>query len=508
MQQSSAGDYQKLKELLADQRWRLSNLYHIRDVRGNRIRFTPNWAQTDFMDNLHYFNVVLKARQLGFSTFIIIYMLDAALFNSNHRCGIIDAGIDDAKKKLKTVKFAYDNLPEWLRAEIPMTVRAAETVEFGNGSGISVGTSHRGDTLQKLHVSEYGKIAARYPEKAREIKTGALNTVHAGQQIFVESTAEGQQGEFYELVQLSRRLQDEGKPLSTMDPKFHFYPWYKCPTYELSGADAANTLVTIQDIEYFQRLGVDLLPGQKAWYVKKASIMGDDMKREFPATPEESFEASTEGAIYEKQMRLVRANKQIGYVPHEPSKRVFTFWDLGKGSDYTSIWFFQHIGDKYRFIDYHESHNEGWEYYAKLLASKPYVYEDHYLPHDANTAIAGRVISTTKQELHELGVRPIKVVPRTNDLWSDIKGQCRSTLPRCWFDETKCAVGIKHLDNYRREWDDKLAVWRDRPRHDDASHGSDAWRTFAIGYKGRSQEFIDNYAPQQFADMDYDLYSV
>lgn len=501
-------EYQKLKSMLGNQRWRLSNLYYIRDPSGLKIKFNPNWAQEDFLNNLHYFNVVLKARQLGFSTLIVIYMLDAALFNSNHRCGIIDAGIGDAKKKLKTIKFAYDCLPEWLKAEIPMTVRAVETVEFGNGSGISVGTSHRGDTLQKLHVSEYGKIAARYPEKAREIKTGALNTVHAGQQIFVESTAEGQQGEFYELVQLSRRLLDEGRPLSPMDPKFHFYPWYKCPTYELSGQDAANTLVTVQDTEYFEKLGVPLTGGQKAWYVKKAAVQGEDMKREFPATPEEAFEASTEGAIYEKQMRLVRNNGQITHVPHEPSKRVFTFWDLGKGSDYTSIWFFQHIGDKYRFIDYHESHNEGWEFYAKLLAAKPYVYEEHYLPHDADTKIAGRVMSTTKQELHELGVRPIKVVPRTGDLWGDLKGKCRATLPRCFFDEKKCAIGIKHLDNYRREWDEKMGTWKDRPRHDDASHGADAWRTFAIGYQGRSQEFIDHTQPQQFAEMDYDLYAV
>lgn len=505
---SASADYEKLRELLSNQRWRLSNLYHIRDTSGMKIKFTPNWAQEDFLSNLHYFNVVLKARQLGFSTLIVIYMLDAALFNSNHRCGIIDAGIDDAKKKLKSIKFAYDNLPEWLKEQIPMTVRAAETVEFGNGSGISVGTSHRGDTLQKLHVSEYGKIAARYPEKAREIKTGALNTVHAGQQIFVESTAEGQQGVFYELVQLSRRLKDQSVTLSALDPKFHFYPWYKCPTYELIGQDAANTLVTADDEDYFAKLGVPLTGGQKAWYVKKASVMGDDMKREFPATPEESFEASTEGAIYEKQMRLVRNSGQITHVPHEPSKRVFTFWDLGRGSDYTSIWFFQHIGEKYRFIDYHESHNEGWEFYAKLLASKPYVYEEHYLPHDANTKIAGREMSTTKQELHELGVRPIKVVPRTNDLWSDIKGKCRSTLPRCWFDEKKCAVGIRHLDNYRREWDDKLGLWKDRPRHDDASHGADAWRTFALGYEGRSMEFVDMYAPVQYAERDLDLYAV
>jgi hypothetical protein len=83
--QQSNTDYKRLEKLLADQRWRLFNLYHIRDVAGTKIKFTPNWAQADFMDNLHYFNVVLKARQLGFSTFIVIYMLDAALFKPSLR---------------------------------------------------------------------------------------------------------------------------------------------------------------------------------------------------------------------------------------------------------------------------------------------------------------------------------------------------------------------------------------------------------------------------------------
>jgi hypothetical protein len=32
---------------------------------------------------------------------------------------------------------------------------------------------------------------------------------------------------------------------------------------------------------------------------------------------------------------------------------------------------------------------------------------------------------------------------------------------------------------YRKEWDESRGVWEDRPRHDDASHGADAFPTFA-----------------------------
>jgi hypothetical protein len=144
--------YAKLRdEYLANQEWRLNNLYHIRDKNGQKVLLNFNWAQRSFLAAIWYFNVILKARQLGFSTIICIYFLDCALFNSNHKCGIIDSGIDDAKKKLKMIKYAYENIPPAFlnnpMVGIPtMTTNAAELVEFSNGSGISVGTSHRGDT--------------------------------------------------------------------------------------------------------------------------------------------------------------------------------------------------------------------------------------------------------------------------------------------------------------------------------------------------------------------------
>ena len=490
-------------ENLKDPAWRLDNLYYITDVHGQKIKFKMNWAQRHLFHNMHYFNVILKARQLGMSTFILIYLLDACLFTDNHSAGVIAHTREDSENLFKNkVKFAYDNLPEWLKDIKRATQDSARRLEFENGSSIVVGTSLRGGTFQKLHISEYGKIAARYPEKAREIKTGALNTVHAGQQIFVESTAEGNQGEFYELCARALRIRAEGTELTALDPKLHFYPWFMHPDYKLD----ADVSIDKDTADYFAKLPVELGPQQKAWYIKKSEQQGDDMKREYPSSPRESFEQSMEGAIYVKEMTLVRQKGNIGNFPHEPSKPVYTFWDLGRGSDYTSIWFFQLIGNEYRFINYHESHNEGWAYYANMLASMGYVYKEHVLPHDANTKVAGKQMSTVKLMLQELGVQPIRVVPRTNDLWNDIKGECRLVLPRCSFDEAGCKEGIRHLDNYRREWDDKLAQWKDRPRHDESSHGADAFRTFAMGFQERQQE-LSSYDPQReyMADSDYNL---
>src|SRR3954471_14031580 len=60
----------------------------------------------------------------------------------------------------------------------------------------------------------------------------------------------------------------------------------------------------------------------------------------------------------------------------------------------------------------------------------------------------------------------------------------RCAFARCQFDEEACAQGLKRLRAYRKEWDEDRGVWKDRPRHDDASHGADAFLTFACsGYQ-------------------------
>lgn len=493
--------FQQLKANLSDRNWRLNNLYFIKNKDGQKVLLRQNWAQQSFYTAMWYFNVILKARQLGFSTFISIYFLDACLFNDNHRCGIIDSGIDDAKKKLKMIKFAYDNLPPEFRGTMypEMTTNAAELIEFSNGSGISVGTSHRGDTLQKLLISEYGKVSAATPEKAREIKTGALNAVGIGQQIFVESTAEGKSGEFYDLCQSAMNLKNCAKELSRLEPRFHFYAWFNNPDYKLSDVETAQVVIPVETEAYLAKFS--LTPNQKAWYAIKEKIMGDDMRREYPSTPEEAFEGSMEGAYYSKEMALVRQAGQITNVPYDRSHPVYTAWDIGQGSDQMSIIFYQYINNRHNIINYHESSNQGWDYYANLFKSFGYNYEKHYFPHDGNKRIVGANVLTTRQHAEQVGIRPIEVIPVTKSVHLDIMNICKPLLPNVWFDEAKCGLLINRLDNYSRRWDRINAMWLNDPKHDEASHGADSFRTMAMALdKQKSEVVADSVQPGYFTE--------
>jgi hypothetical protein len=101
------------------------------------------------------------------------------------------------------------------------------------------------------HVSEYGQVCAKFPEKAREIRTGALNTVQAGQVVFIESTADGHEGHFFDLCEAAQTRQRFDAPLTPLDFKFNFFPWWKAPEYEL---DPAGVVIDENFLNYFVQL--------------------------------------------------------------------------------------------------------------------------------------------------------------------------------------------------------------------------------------------------------------
>ena len=294
---------QRAEELFSDRHWRLNHLYTIRDERGMAIPFRMNATQELLYRQLSHLNIILKARQLGCTTFLQLLLLDACLFNSNVSAGIVAHNREDAEAFFDDkIKFAYDNLDPEIKKAIPATQDSAKSLTFANGSRIRVGTSLRSGTFQYLHVSEFGKVCAQFPSKAKEIVTGAFNTVHAGQFIAVESTAEGQGGYFHDMVMAAKRHAEQGKELTPLDFKFHFHPWWRDPGYTLD----EPVTVTTADQRYFADLadkGIRLTDGQKAWYLKKAQVQGEDMKREYPATPEEAFAAAIEGAYYAEGLK-------------------------------------------------------------------------------------------------------------------------------------------------------------------------------------------------------------
>ncbi len=484
-----------LADQFNDQMWRLNNLYKIVNKDAKLVDFRMNDAQLKFMEELWYRNVILKARQFGFTTLMCIFGLDSALWNNNFNAGIIAHTLPDAEKIFRTkVKVPYLNLPDEIRDGAAAKMDRTKEYVFANESSIGVSASYRSGTLQLLHVSEFGKIAAKRPEAAREIATGAVEALPKDGIAVFESTAEGNAGRFFDMVEEARNKAADGSPLTRLEYKFHFQPWWESPEYELSNKESHQYKFREEELAYFEKLAnptelnteaIELSVNKRAWYAAKWRTLDDDMMREYPSTPDEAFMVAIEGAYLGKQMRRLREAGHICKIPIVRSLPVYTFWDLGR-NDANAIWFMQHVGREHRFIDYYENEGHDLSHYARVLDQKAkklgYLYKRHYLPHDVEVVELTRSDNKSREEvLIDLGVKPIEVVERIHELREGIE-MMRQALPGCFFDVTRCAQGVKALDNYRREWDEKTADWKDEPMKNFARHGADAFRQYAQGY--------------------------
>lgn len=83
--------------------------------------------------------------------------------------------------------------------------------------------------------------------------------------------------------------------------------------------------------------------------------------------------------------------------------------------------------------------------------------------------------------LHEYTGRYPRIVPTLSV--DDGISAVRAILPNCEFDAGPCAEGLKTLRAYRKDWDEERGCWRDKPRHDWASHGADAFRVLATRFR-------------------------
>ena len=209
-----------------------------------------------------------------------------------------------------------------------------------------------------------------------------------------------------------------------------------------------------------------------------AAARRDMAEEEYAQEFECSFEAAIVGAYYGRLLVEAENDGRIGRAPWDPAAPVHTAWDLGIG-DSTAIWFVQQIASEIRWIDYYEAAGAGLDHYAKLIREKPYVYGEHLVPHDARARELGTG-RTRVETLAGLGIR-VRVVAR--HAVEDGINAVRTLLPRSWFDSEKCRRGLETLRNYRREWDDRLGLFRAAPLHDWASHGADAARTAAMGLR-------------------------
>lgn len=190
--------------------WRLQHLYYIRNKKAQTIPFKLNWAQKQLLLSKSRNNMVLKARQLGVSTYYLLKYLDLTMFNRNFTCGIIAHSRESLEKLFRVIKFGYEkfSMPE---IKPPLARGGGSKYEFyfpSINSRIYVSLEVRSESINALHVSEYGLM------KNKDRYNASVDAVPIDGEISIESTPFG-----------TNHFHDDW-----VDPENpfvkHFFPWF------------------------------------------------------------------------------------------------------------------------------------------------------------------------------------------------------------------------------------------------------------------------------------------
>ncbi len=213
-----------------------------------------------------------KARQIGVSWLLRNLEAWSLLFEPNVRLGIIAQGEDQAKEHLLRVQWICEQQPYWLRLRGPVP-RYENTsrygLAYGDGSGLSVLEAHpctsraaRGISGKRIVAEEF----AFWPSYS--VWPGMVGaTADSGGQIVIASTANGEGNKYHEI------WRDAEKGTGAF--RHMFFPWQTRP-----GRDAEWYDLTLKK------------QGSKAL-----------MQQEYPATPEEMFQAAGE-AYFDRDLLL------------------------------------------------------------------------------------------------------------------------------------------------------------------------------------------------------------
>lgn len=302
-------DLTELKSKLLNKDWRVNHLYFIVDKNSKRIRFKRNRAQADFNIKKTNKNIVLKSRQLGFTTDECIDILDDVLFNPNYSALFIAHTKEDATEIFdKKILFAWQNFDKDLSSLWQVDAEAANKLKFGFGddtfSSVVVANSGRSATNNRVHVSEFAKLCAKYPAKADEVISGTFPSVPLGGRTDIESTAEGMTGHFYEMFM---DAWNRKRPAQPTEFTAHFYNW-TWDDEEISKIDKVIPFDEMDESKRFKEYQIiyNLSDIQITYYYSKWLSLNKDwdkLHQEYPTTPEEAFIAS--GNTFFNKERIV-----------------------------------------------------------------------------------------------------------------------------------------------------------------------------------------------------------
>lgn len=280
--------------------------------------------QNELFDTFDKYNktIVLKGRQLGVSWCVDIFALHRVMFFNNSNVLILSKREDEAQQMVAKIKFMYNHLPEWMRAERPIHGRDGGNkkemiLEKKDSRGQLV---HRGRVLALPATKDAGRSETAsiviadewaFHKYAEENWTAISPTIDSGGKFIGVSTANGL-GNFY-------------------------YKQWKSAERGGNGFEAVF-------------LSYDLRPGRdEVWYEETKRGYRDEklFHQEYPRSPMEAF-ITTGGCIFDLEgLQFLADNVCKEPMKFEALTKNMGIAELVKQWPEVKVWHLPRLGAKY-----------------------------------------------------------------------------------------------------------------------------------------------------------------
>jgi len=280
------------------------HILKIKTKSGGILPFELNKAQLYIhsiaeqqLEDVGYIRIlILKGRQQGASTYVAGRLFWKVIHSLGRNARVIAHNTDTSNMLFNMTRTFYDKCPEWIKP----TTRAASAKEYdfdSIDSSYRVSTAGsaeggRGGTVQEFHGSEVG-----FWDKAEEIFAGMMQSIPSGKdmggtEVFLESTANGPRGKFYDLCMDAINGKNEYILV--------FTPWFWQDEYSTEQNPKQKAVLDEEEKSY-QRT-YDLTVEQMLWRRYKISELGESkFKQEYPASAQEAFEYSEKGSFFDRE---------------------------------------------------------------------------------------------------------------------------------------------------------------------------------------------------------------
>jgi len=319
--------------------WAAKHL-RVRDRDGAQRFLRANPAQVQFERNRQQRNIILKARQMGVTTWIAGRFFLKTIMIPGTLTVMAAQTRESAEAIFGTVQRFWDCLEEEdqrgiFRRSIA-NVSAMRFPELDSEFRVlsaSDANAGRGLTIQNLHCSE----VARWPGRASETLAGLRAALAPGGELVLESTPNGAYGCFYD--EWNKALdpsQHDGKGSALVR---HFFPWWMEPAYVAAPAGELSA----EERQLVERHGLSLEQIgfrrglEESYHRLRSQEFAEDAETCFRATGDCCFDIEQiEARIEElgKPMSTRRGGALQIYLPPQRGRRYLVAVDsAGGGSD-------------------------------------------------------------------------------------------------------------------------------------------------------------------------------